>query len=802
MKAISDTKGKELKKLISKFENYYVGVHKIDNHQDAFVALAASLFRSIRINKAESIEDRLRVALRTQFLGLDNFTFDLSQCFSVEEISFLKDNYTVVVDMCLNFYDHDKTSLLAGEFVQPIEVTQACLKIANFKDGSEIYNPFAGLASYPVFAPECHFSGEEVNLFSWLLSLIYMDAHNTSADIRNEDSFINLISKKNKYDGAVTTPPFGLNSNGKTELDAIRYILENKLKKNGTLVAVLPTSFLFSTALRMMSVKTFLLEKGYLQKVITLPPRLFHPVTSVSTCIIVAKKSYSKNVLLVDGMEFLKEESGKSRNRLDTDRLLSAISSESPDYCVRVSNNDLLQTRIIAPTIYMRPNLKDGYTVETLGSLVENMSQPIGTATFSLVHENDAEIRQVAIQDLSISNPNCIISINSLENGSLGTRKQIAIANSIIIAPSDRGLRMGYIQEIPNNMIITIPGNALCLKLKENISLDYQSLLVLLSTNYVSKQVSKLFLGFARGFLNWSVLSNVLVTIPPKEDIEKLTIDFFQDRKTAAEQKLERAMADYETEIHSRKHAMSQTLSSVSALWNTLNRFRKANGGSLQDSLIVSKVTNSTVAELFDAITYRLETLLVQTDNLADVNYNWGPEEHISTELFIRDYIERHKDVRFQLLQDYYEPVIARINENDEAENLLGIIFPKRALEHVFDNIISNAVSHGFVDSSRTDYKILFSEVVEDIDRYIIRVSNNGNPLPVGTDPEEVFVYGYSTSLNASTHDGKKHHGLGGYDLRNILKKYSADVKIISSPDEEYTVTYELIFTKTDLSNE
>lgn len=89
-----------------------------------------------------------------------------------------------------------------------------------------------------------------------------------------------------------------------------------------------------------------------------------------------------------------------------------------------------------------------------------------------------------------------------------------------------------------------------------------------------------------------------------------------------------------------------------------------------------------------------------------------------------------------------------------------------------------------------------------DIDDYVIRISNNGTPLPKEVNPEDVFLYGFSTSLNESTKDGKVHHGLGGYDIRNILKKYKASVKIISTPNEEYTVTYVLTFTQTDLCDD
>ena len=98
--------------------------------------------------------------------------------------------------------------------------------------------------------------------------------------------------------------------------------------------------------------------------------------------------------------------------------------------------------------------------------------------------------------------------------------------------------------------------------------------------------------------------------------------------------------------------------------------------------------------------------------------------------------------------------------------------------------------------------KIFISEVFEDIDNFKILISNNGSPIPVDVNTEDIFNYGYSTALSETDDQGHEHHGLGAFEVRNILEDYGASVRIISTPENEYTVTYELTFTKTNVEDE
>ena len=76
----------------------------------------------------------------------------------------------------------------------------------------------------------------------------------------------------------------------------------------------------------------------------------------------------------------------------------------------------------------------------------------------------------------------------------------------------------------------------------------------------------------------------------------------------------------------------------------------------------------------------------------------------------------------------------------------------------------------------------------------MVSVANDGSPLPADQNPEDIFIYGVSEG-------GRNHLGIGAYQVRNLMREFDGDAEIVSSPEEEFTVTYRLIFTKTTLND-
>lgn len=59
--------------------------------------------------------------------------------------------------------------------------------------------------------------------------------------------------------------------------------------------------------------------------------------------------------------------------------------------------------------------------------------------------------------------------------------------------------------------------------------------------------------------------------------------------------------------------------------------------------------------------------------------------------------------------------------------------------------------------------------------------------MPSDVDSDLVLEYGYSSALNQNGHGG-----IGGGEIAEIMRKYGGDVKIVSTPEKKFTVTYVL----------
>lgn len=207
---------KEVKNLIWKFEDNYRKSPKHSNPYYWYVSLAVSLFKIMPSKKEISLSwDSTKIKVLSI---LEDNVVDLAEIYSDSELDILKENFVQIVDFCFDFYDHDRIIGSVATYAQPKELTEACVGIANFEDGSDIYNPFSGLGSYALMTSNCHFTGEDISLHSWALSQILLFAHNVSASITQGDSFNSLLNKDKLYDGVITTPPFGLKWNVKTSL--------------------------------------------------------------------------------------------------------------------------------------------------------------------------------------------------------------------------------------------------------------------------------------------------------------------------------------------------------------------------------------------------------------------------------------------------------------------------------------------------------------------------------------------------------------------------------------------------------
>ena len=267
-----------------------------------------------------------------------------------------------------------------------------------------------------------------------------------------------------------------------------------------------------------------------------------------------------------------------------------------------------------------------------------------------------------------------------------------------------------------------------------------------------------------------------------------------------------KAQADFRKDIHMKKHAIGQTIFNLSNWLNNLAYARKVGNGIIDENAEIGGLVKIKVSDIFDNIDAAMKVLTHQIQKF-DESYGMK-SENIALADFLDDYIATHQHAR--VLYDY-DSWTDRLNDalpdyDDSDPNpanwkikgwaergtpLTFVEFPKEALTIILDNIVSNAVSHGFTDTEK-EYTIRLRTEIKG-SKVILSISNNGSPLPTNKEPESIFVYGDTNG------DTRSHYGIGGYQVKNFMKEFDGDAEIISTPDEEFTVTYNLIFGKNNI---
>lgn len=270
---------------------------------------------------------------------------------------------------------------------------------------------------------------------------------------------------------------------------------------------------------------------------------------------------------------------------------------------------------------------------------------------------------------------------------------------------------------------------------------------------------------------------------------------------------LEESLFNIKRSVRMRKHALTQSLSSLEAMFYALNAFRERKDGHISDDDIISRVKGTTVRDAFEYLSKGLKGMMPVLEHIADVEYTFNKPEWIDPELFIEDYIARMEKGWL-----HFKPVITWVKGNNQAkadayaftntqpsrkelalkkgQSIRQFLFPKDALEHILKNIISNAQSWAFNDKSREDYQLRFSWYIGGKGKTLaIEIENNGTPIPEDRDTTSLLEYGVSTALH---HDG--HNGIGCNEIDDIMQRYDGKVEIVSTPQSIFTVKYVLTF--------
>ncbi len=760
---------------------------------------------------ADNVYKRLLVSLyavredanNSVVVALHDYCFDLSKYFTEEEVLSLQNEYKSVAWYCYEngdmYFSKDTTRQRSRgyirsnmDFTTPKSIVELCLKLAECKTGDEVFLPFAGLASFALNQKvECHYDTEELYVPVWAYSKILLDSQNIDANIQCKDSLFSndqsAMQKgaRKKYDYIFSFPPILPMRDSRTIVSAFIDYAEGALKENGEMYCVLPCNFCTASQGWYEFRKALLHDKKptYSILVITLPA-IFEPYSSAKMCIVVVKKDNQGLVCLADasGDNFLSTNNieGWKEKQLKVNSIIETIEQHDEEYV----------------WVGRVPNLVDSFNLLPTRYLVENVIPIPRNGEEKLVKLQDVidflprvcrnqhrtDVPFVTVKDLSEDFLDCLIKPQTMCRE--GQSASLQTENCFLLAYSWGKFKVGKLQGVSSHAPVALSLNVFPFKVKDGVITEEYLLRCLLSEE-VGKQAKMMSDGCVVPNLSKGAIEEISIILPSIERQNAITKQDAINSKSEAKVKLQQAFVDYKREIRTRKHALSQSVSAISSKWNTLMSAVRRNGGNLCLDDTIGRVNPINVSTLLDAMTYSLKSLSIQTEYLADVDYDWSNLEKVEPSAFLRSYIDKQQNPDMEIC----------LSCPMADDKVISMNIPVSLVERVFDNIIANAKAHGFKDGSSPKHEIHF-EWSFDGDNVCISVSNNGLPFKEGVDTNMVLTYGYSTSL----HEGN-HAGIGGADIKNIME-HLGSVEVRSTPTDEFPVTYVLKFNNVDVAEE
>lgn len=521
---------------------------------------------------------------------------------------------------------------------------------------------------------------------------------------------------------------------------------------------------------------------------------------------IVNEKTISSIVLYEDSSLFGRGKSSyimldltKSPNKTAT------IKDEIKSY-TKVVSADLIDSDILWPSFYMMKRPADGMPLSSIAELLpeNNLADFVKGKGFVLPE---------SAKDMLLVLPN--ILGDSYKDANLWHKPayyvndpifeendwvdfKLAKQPCILLSSNKETLKVGYTTGCPEEGFAYMAGFGLVPK--DGIDLRYLAALLFEPT--VKEQI----LTICGESLNSYSMSLILgkILIPNHNELERMR--FLEEANyialTSTQEEMKQEHENYTKSIRMRKHALTQSLSSIESVLYALNAYRIKKDGIMSDNDCISRVKGTTVKEAFEFLTKSIGEMMPTLEHIADVEYSFARPEWIDPEKYIESYIAKNEkgwtnfvptitwekgnnQAKSELKDSITGEVILR-----EYDSINMLMFPQDALERIFDNVVSNAKAHGFTDAERKDYQIRFSWSTDGI-ALIIEIENNGSPIPSDRDIASLLEYGVSTALHQ---DG--HNGIGCNEIEDIMQRYDGNVEIISSPNNEFTVKYVLTFTR------
>ncbi len=745
----------------------------------------------------------------------------LSDYLSKEDIDILRAEYPAVMNYCFEkrdpfneaMYYVDKNGYTNK--MLPKSLLELCQQLASPNKGDDVFLPYAGFAQIALLMPEANYSGFELNADRWALSQMMLHASGIPSAIMLTGDMHMSLPKEKLYNYIFSMPPFATGREERGVVDNIYELATKHLAEKGALCCILPETFCYSAS-GWFEVRKILLDypDQFSTIVITLPqlPNMF---SSTNLCVFCLVKDGNGDVMLMDASRndafmVMHDPDYYEDWYINVDSIIATLKHGSMDYCwfgkaeLLSDSVDLTPSRYLVKNILPEPNTRKGEVRYRIGDLIELVST---------THVDMGETKHplLGMKELSDNYLNCDIAYSAVPWKKPQSARALT-ENCLLVGFIGGKFKVGKTIDLSEELYVTLRPEIIPFRLKsKEVSEEFLLRSFMLNDN-LREQAKMLSTGVTISRLKKQDLLDLVIVVPSKEEQSRLASQDTKSTISEAEQKLKDIYEEFRRDMHMKKHAIGQTIFNLNNWWKILQRARREGNGVIEDNAVIGRNQKVSVKEIHDNIQQIIGQLQQQISKF-DRGNGLVPE-NISLTDFIEDYIEKHKSPLFRF--DYDAASHYHIIDNigaeevyDEKGNIIGFtggkteectfeyaVFPPEALTIIFDNIVSNACCHGFDgredEPNRNIIKIELSTEGTD---HIISISNNGKPVSEIVTEDYVFTY------NSSTQNGKNHFGIGGYEVKRLMKEFDGDAEFISRPEDRFPVVYRLVFHNTNIQS-
>lgn len=736
--------------------------------------------------------------------AVNSIIVDIKQEMSQSEITLLLDNFPEVIREC---YTDDITSSRVEVLTQ--DYINLLTGLSDFSITERILLPLGEICIAASF-PQCKFDIVETTKVGWGIAHIISDILNL--DVRIYNSFDELPEKE--YAKIIAIGASYINNENDT-IDRIISCIDNKLKEDEDAILLLPRRACYSSNWEKLREYLSVNVKKYLTHCLSLNIEQKYTVFGDECLMVITKNAPSRilkiweHIVVSDftGREFMIYDPVVGPEGLKIESIIESIKKGDKSYTRSIPVNKLdrgynfLAARYFREdALRMKPELAEKLT--ELRDVVK-VYQPLNFFNKMISDSGADTVKVISPRNLSENHLACNISLPEIATKELDNER-LSVANGGYYSLFNNKALVGKILD-QNEDIVGISDEVIHFEIKDydKCSLDY--ILKELTENYSVEQARCFTNGLEMdGHLSIDDFLSIKIILPSLNEQNKILLDDNKKGYADKSEEIQRNFDEFRKNMHMQKHKVGQTISVLATWVNLLELARHM--GKKEDSDIVIPAYKTTLGDIYLNIQDSLKTLQKE---IAALDSSYGLEK--SAKIFaLADFLDAFCNKscpNYQLVWNskphrYHQDLpCIDIDESDpdnlkvairEGEYLIQagdpidyIYFPENALETILENIIANAVSHGFTDSQK-NYKIRFN-IERDGNKVILFVSNNGLPLHKDMTPSEVFTFGHTSG-------DKNHSGIGAYQIQEYMRAFGGYAEIISTPNDEYTVTYKLTF--------